>query len=148
MELQNQAMTTLKDEVFLLCKQLDERYIINVYNRDNMQEVKEVIPLPGTDAQFMAGCNVSDCLYICVTQGDSIYPSVLRISRDEDHTFKISSWKTDDRVIWVMTVSANGSLVILSSSGLRSSAAVYNADGTLQREIDLARISICSRIQE
>lgn len=38
-----------------------------------------------------------------------------------------------------MTVSANGSLVILSSSGLRSSAAVYNADGTLQREIDLAQ---------
>src|SRR6218665_1111416 len=60
----SEAMTTLKDEIFLLYKQLDGHYVIKVYNRDNMEEVKDVIPLPGTDAQLMTGCNVSNCVLL------------------------------------------------------------------------------------
>ena len=136
------AMTTLKDEVFLLYRQRGGHCAINVYkHRDNMKEATDVIPLPGTIAEYMTGCNVSNCVYLCLREGDfRTRFSVLRISRDVDHKFKVSSWKTDDRQsICMMSVSANGSLIVLCSHGLRCSAAVYNADATLQREILLSR---------
>src|SRR6218665_3409122 len=93
MSSQNHAITTLNDEVFLLYKQRDTHYVIKVYARDNMTEVKEVIPLPGTDPRHMTGCNVSNCVYISLKQGDYDDHEVLRISRDAEHKFNISSWK-------------------------------------------------------
>ena len=85
-------MTTLKEEVFLLCKQFDGYYVINVYDRDNVDEVKDVIPLSVAIAQNMTGCNVSNCVYICIQHGYLHPRSVLRISREGKHTFNISQF--------------------------------------------------------
>ena len=134
----SEAMTTLKDEIFLLYKQLDGHYVIKVYNRDNMEEVKDVIPLPGTDAQLMTGCNVSNCVYISLRQGDSLSLEVLRISRDAEQKFNVSPWINDRRM---MSVSANGSLIIYSRLGgrHRDVVRIYKANGSLQHEIKLPR---------
>jgi len=138
-------MTTLKDEIFLLYKQRDGHYVIKVYNRDNMKEMKEVIALPGTDAQCMTGCNVSNCLYICHRQGDSCRLKVLRISRDAaEQKFNISpSWKTEHRrSMYKMAVSTNGSLVIFSHYIHSYAVSVYNADGILQHETVFPEVDI------
>ena len=130
----------MNDQLFLLYQQRDTHYIINVYDRANLSEVKEVIPLPGTDPQDMAGCNVSNCVYISLKRGDSYYHEVLRISRDAEHNvFNISPWRNDNRRrICKMSVSDNGNLIFLSSldSG-RYAVGVYSADGILQREVTL-----------
>ena len=132
---QNKGITTLNDEEFLLYRQMDEHYIINVYNRDSM-EPKEVIRLPGTDAQLMTGCNVSNCVYICLRQGDSWDLEVLRISRDADHKFNVSPWLKD---VTNMSVAANGSLITLSrgTGGNPDVVRIHNVDGSLQYEIKL-----------
>ena len=137
-ELQNRGVTTLKDEIFLLCYRPDRYYVIKVYNRDNLKEVKDVIRLPGTDAQHMTGCNVSNCLYISLRQGDSLIHDTLRISRDVDHKFNISPWIDDRRM---MSVTANGGIIICSKRGgrHRDVVRIYNADGSLQHEMKLSR---------
>src|SRR6218665_440242 len=139
MSLQNKAITTLNDEVFLLYKQRDTHYVIKVYARDNMEEVKEVIRLPGTDPRYMTGCNVSNCVYISLRQGDCDDREVLRISKDAEHKFNISPWRNDNRrCIYKMSVSDNGNVIILSpcESGCYV-IGVYNANGMLQHEVDL-----------
>src|SRR6218665_2156912 len=153
MSLQNKAITTLNDEVFLLYKQRDTHYVIKVYARDNMTEVKEVIPLPGTDPRHMTGCNVSNCMYISLKQGDYDDREVLRISKDAEHKFNISPWRNDNRrCIYKMSVSDNGNVIILSPSELGSYVVgvhVYNADGILQREVELpSYIQTCQNINQ
>ena len=115
---QNKAITTLNDEVFLFYQQRDTHYFINVYDRDNMEEVKGVIRLPGIDPRDMTAAlyqTVSNCVYISLTQGDCDNREVLRISRDAGHKFNILPWKNDNmRHIYQMSVSANGNLIFLS----------------------------------
>lgn len=38
--------TTMKDEIFLLCSRNSANLFINVFDRNNIEEVKEIIPLP------------------------------------------------------------------------------------------------------
>jgi len=148
----NQAITTLNDEIFLLYEQRDTHYIINVYDRDNMREAKEVILLPGTDPRDMTGCNVSNCVYVSLRQGDSYNRKVFRISKDVDHKYNLLPWRNDLRLpIFIMTVSANGSLIFLALLSYRETSShvvsVCNSDGTLQHEVKLvppAYIEWCS----
>lgn len=135
------AMTTLKDEIFLLYG-LHTPHTVNVYDRDNMAEVKQIIPLPGTYSQHMSGCNASNCVYIlCRSYGDLF--SVFRISRDDEHKFHVSQWIKHNprRSVFLMNVSANGSLAICSSGiGEHRNSnflGAYDADGSLQHEIML-----------
>jgi len=140
MSKQNEAMTTLKDEIFLLYKQRDDHYVIKVYSRGNMEEVKEVIPLPGTDPMQMTGCNTSNCLYISLRQGDSYDHEILRISRDADHKFIISPWmRLSDGGLKSFT--ANGSIIIFSRRGgdHPDVVRIYKADSSLQHEMMLSR---------
>ena len=138
------AVTTLGDELFLLYGRLNEHYAINVYSRENMTQVKKVIALPGTDAEYMTGCNASNCIYICLRERYCRPFSVFRISRDTEHKFNVSQWINDGRLfIIAMNVSANGILAVLSFCVERYRVThainVYDADGrpTLQREIVL-----------
>jgi len=124
----------------MLYRQLDRHYVIKVYNRDNMEEVKEVIPLPGTGARHMTGCNVSNCVYICLRLGDSPSHEILRISRDVENKFIISPWINDTKLAFAMSVTANGSVVTLSTRREGASSDVvriYNTDGSLEREVML-----------
>src|SRR6218665_2949855 len=110
---------------------------------DNLIEVKEVIPLPERDIYgdiyYMTGCNVSNCLYLCSRMGDFHRFGILRISRDAEHKFNISTWKNDSgRAIIMMTVSPNGSLILLSFSENSYVVSVCNADGTLQYVVKLS----------
>ena len=149
----NKSLTTLRDEVFILyAHQPNEHrhclYDINVYNGYNLKELKETIPLPVTEVRFMAGCNVSNCVYVCVETGASF--EIVRIAKDEEHKFKVSPWKTDfGWSIDLMTVSANGNLIIFSRYGPSSfgnssfpkgpySIHVFSADGTLQYQAMLS----------
>ena len=59
------AVTTLKDEMFMLYRQDDRDYVMNVYNHNNVAEViKDVVPLRETEMVCMAACNVSNCVYV------------------------------------------------------------------------------------
>ena len=72
-------LTTLKDEIFLLCSPLDGvGVVINVYDRNNMAEVKDVIPLPGILPGDMAACSVSNCVYILDRKGTVLQSFALR----------------------------------------------------------------------
>ena len=57
-------MTSMKDEIFILCRPNGEDYVINVLDCNNMAEVKDVIPLPGICPANIAGCSVSNCVYV------------------------------------------------------------------------------------
>lgn len=139
---QNLPVTTLKDDTFLLYRQPDGYYFINVYNSGNMKEVKEVIPVPRTDSPHMTGGKVSDCIYTCLRQGDSHSLKVLRMSRNAEHKFNtpplINDQLTNDRSTIKVTVSvSDDGIITLSFRGLRLSAvvSVYDADGALQQEV-------------
>src|SRR5688572_27002008 len=74
-------LTTLKDEIFLFCSSLDRVcFMINVYDRNNMAEVKDVIPLSRMWPIDMAACSVSNCVYIL--DRDRYCPSIFRITKD------------------------------------------------------------------
>ena len=105
-------VTTMKDEIFMLCKQHGQDNIV-VYDRNNMADVKDVIELPGISPVEIAGCSASNCVY--VLNEESHCHSVLRITKEEEHQFNISPWISDLRLpISSISVSSNGNLVILS----------------------------------
>lgn len=142
-------MTTLKDDVFLLYTHPNGRFVINVYSREDMEEVKEVIPLSGivTEVQFMASCNVSNCVYVglCRKEGNRDYLAfeVSRIWKGVEHKFNVSPWINHSAYpCRMMTVSANGSLTALSyyrDDYNDSVVCVYNADGSMQRRLWLPK---------
>ena len=47
----------------MLCTIADRDYFINVYDRNNMVKVKDVIPLPGIHPKGLAACSVSNSVY-------------------------------------------------------------------------------------
>ena len=127
--------------------------MINVYDRNNMAEVKDVIPLPRISPVDMAACSVSNCVYIL--DRERYCPSIFRIAKDEDHHFKMSPWIYDLRLKvsnrGPISVSANGNLIILSSQESSMFGSdwpmykpayvgiyIYNANGSLQHKIMLS----------
>src|SRR5688572_2673585 len=88
-------MTAMKDEIFLLCRPNGDGYVVNVYDCNNMAEVKDVIPLPGIRPKDIAACSVSNCVYVQVVGAESEPDSILRITKAEEHQFVISPWITD-----------------------------------------------------
>lgn len=46
---------------------------------------EECHPLPGLSPWDITSCSVSNCLY--VSNGEGQYPSLLRITKDEEHRF-------------------------------------------------------------
>src|SRR6218665_176662 len=56
---------TFKDQLFLLCRPHHNfLFAIHVHDRNNMTQVKGVIPLPEIQPTTMVACSVSNCLYI------------------------------------------------------------------------------------
>ena len=82
-------LTTMKDEMFII----DNRTRIIVYNLNNLAEVKDIIELPGLDLLDIAVCNVSNCVYVLVQTSD--FSAILRITKNEQHQFEISTWIED-----------------------------------------------------
>src|SRR5688572_12557060 len=105
-------LTTMRDEVFMIFQGGSR---LNVYDRNNMVEAKDVIPLPNRYLLDMVACSVSNCVYILNLATDG--PSIIRITKDDDQ-FKVSVWITNLRPphhgLGPISVSANGSLIILS----------------------------------
>src|SRR5688572_3935064 len=73
--------TAMKDEIFILSRPNGEDYVINVYDCNNIAEVKDVIPLPGIRPTDIAACSVSNCVYVQVAGAESESDSVLRITK-------------------------------------------------------------------
>lgn len=103
-------VTTLKDEIFQLCDlTFDEAspamsmqdpsvdYVIAVYNRMNVEEMKCVIPLQGILPDDIAGCSLSDCIYVLTENLQC--QSILRITKDEENQFKMSPWIPDLKLV-------------------------------------------------
>src|SRR6218665_2923522 len=131
-------VVTMKDELFMLCRIKHQECFINVYDCNNMLDVKDVIPLVGIHPVDMAACNVSNCLY--VLRKETHCHSVLRIMRNEEQQFNVFPLITDLSLSLSdvrLFVSVNGSILILSPQIIPnpSAVSVYDARGLLQREI-------------
>jgi len=138
------SVTTTKDYIFTLGRRshYDQTvHTIHVYDIST-HDVKDVIPLKDSDPAWMAACNVANCLYVGLRNKTSSYLSVFRISRDAEQKFTMSPWIQDHRgCISVMSVSANGNLIILSvQTGCPHVVSIYNANGSLQHEIMLSPV--------
>src|SRR5688572_14708602 len=90
-------VTTLKDDILMFCMHHDRDNVtsavsssfnIQVYDRNNMAVVKDVIALPeNMRTEDIAACNVSNCVYVgLLDQNRELQcSSILRITRDEEH---------------------------------------------------------------
>src|SRR6218665_283735 len=130
------SVTTLKDEVFLLGKRDGQCHTITVYDRSNMAEVKDVIPLPRLRAKIVAACSVSNYLYVLSSKRHRC--SIVRVGKDGEHwsavTPLISGIYLEEPTL---SVTDSGSLI---TSGQQTSndlpvISVWDANGSMQREI-------------
>jgi len=131
---------THKDELFMICKSENyDYYSIHVYDIYNMAEVKDVVPLPGTEPTAIASCSVSNCLYILNSKADDL--SVLRITEIDERQFITSPFISDLRRRYdAMSVADNGSLFLTRRKRCvqRAVISVYDRNGHLENETRLS----------
>ena len=126
----------------MLCGQRGQDHVINVFDRNNMAEVRDVIQLPGIRPGTIAACSISNCVYVCHVDLEELTKpdSVLRIKKTEEQPFTMSPWITDIMLPLVtISVSDHGSLITLSSYpgpiSIYSIIRIYAANGFLQHEV-------------
>src|SRR6218665_1612154 len=92
-----QTVTTLKENMFILCSQEDQQGI-KVYDRNSMTEVTNIW-LPATHLRDMFSCCISNCVYVlCIDLAwDTTQSYALRrmgsISLTYRHGFVIQSYQ-------------------------------------------------------
>lgn len=127
----------IEDDIFLL----KSHNVIYVYNRNNMREVKNYIPIPLLHSEGMEACSLSNWVYVLGAIEEWNRFSVLRITKGEDGEFNISPWINDlELLLPTLSVSAIGSLIILSMARTDSdpsAVSVFNSNGSLQQKIML-----------
>ena len=126
----------------MLCGQHGQDHVINVFDRNNIAEVRDVIPLPGMHPTTIAACSISNCVYVCNVDLEefSNSDSVLRITKTEKQLYTMSSWITDIQLkLRNISVSDHGSLITLSSypglASVYSFVRIYAANGFLQHGV-------------
>lgn len=128
---------TMKDEIFLICRISYEVYFINVYDYNNIAEVKEVIPLPRMAPKSIAACSVSNCVYqLNCNLYKANHVLIKRIARDGEHcvvsTLIGGLYMPDAN----LCVAENGSLILSRGQSDRCySIRVYDSNGSLQQRI-------------
>lgn len=95
-KIRHRVFAAMKDEMFMLCRPQDQDFAINIHDRNNLAEVKDIIPLPGISPFDIAACALSDCVYVLTEESKCC--SVLRITKDEERKFSISPWISDLRL--------------------------------------------------
>ena len=141
--------TTMKDEIFISCYSiLDHLTVIRVYDRWNMAEVKEVIPLPANAAlEDIAACSVSNCVYL-LFRPYFMFFKIGRVAIDDQGQFAISHETSDMELQGAaMAITASGSVIM---SGWLESASLYvirsyDAIFSLQHEIKCTWLSTMFR---
>ena len=134
-------MVTMKDEVYVHYKSWEyPRGAINVYDCNNLTEVKDIIPLPKIFEDCMEACNESNCVYI-LHRTAVTYIRVLRIARDDNHQFNVTPFISK---VWMpntnptLSVTAAGRLIFSRrQKHKRPVISFYNANGSLHREMKL-----------
>lgn len=142
------SITTKKDEVFLLGKRYRLCHTITVYDRNNMAEVKDVISLSGLHPYNIAACSVSDCIYVLNRKLHRHY-SILCITKDGDHWSTVTVLINDICLhVPTLCVTASGNLIVSSQQTEKLPAiSVFNADGSMQREIWLSEdVSVVTHV--
>src|SRR5688572_13896695 len=114
-------VTTLKDELLVLCLQFDQvtgfTFNVRVYDRNNMAAVKDTIALPGIRPADIAACNLTNCVYVLEQHRELLYcSSIFRTTRDEEHQWNVQTWISDlSFSVPYICVSAKGNLIIIST---------------------------------
>ena len=136
----------------MICTQKDQgnvdyfgREVVNVYDRNNMAEVKDIIALPEQLLPVdIEGCNVSNCVYVLCLK--SINPSVLRITKDGEHQFNITPWISDVRPgISTISVLPNGHLSVPNGHD-PVVVSIYDANGSLMSSQDIYGLEFVDRV--
>ena len=129
--------TTMKDEIFLLCSRNSANLFINVFDRNNIEEVKEIIPLPRSRPVSLAACSVSNCVYVLNRKVHKLnHVSVMRIARDGEQW--VVSTLIGDLCMpkSMLCVAENGSLILSrDQSKLCDAISMYDANGSLQQTV-------------
>lgn len=77
---------TIKDQIFILYNSIspngDQDLAIRVYDRSQMAEVKEVIPLPDMIVGEIAACSVSNCVYLLYCP-IFLFFGIARVTKDD-----------------------------------------------------------------
>ena len=136
-----QTVTTLKENMFILCSQEDQQGI-KVYDRNSMTEVTNIW-LPATHLRDMFSCCISNCVYVlCIDLAWEHY-SILRITKDGEHQFNVSPWICDPELPGCsLSVSVNFNLIAHSMRKGHTHWALsgYNTHGHLLNKIRLAKV--------
>lgn len=139
-------VTAMKEEIFLLCGEDDQKKV-NVYDRNNMAEVKEVIALPGIRPVDIEACNVSNCVYVLGLNMERKCPSILRMARDgEHHQFNILPWISGLKLpVYTLSVCAKGMLYVPQGEN-PAAVSIYNAIGSLASSVDIHGFRYVDRV--
>jgi len=140
---------TIKDEIFILYSSIspngDQDLAIRVYNRSQMAEVKEVIPLPDMKVGEIAACSVSNCAYLLYCP-IFLFFGIARVTKDDQGQSTITHMATNETELLqfsALSVTVDGILIM---SGWLQTASLYvvrsfDANGSLQREIKCTWLS-------
>lgn len=131
----------MKDEIFLLCALRRKDAAINVYDRNNMAEVKDVIQLPGLRPDSISACSMSNCVYILnrnMNMDDHV--SILLLARHDERWSTAEGLSTLIKDLYLpsakLRVAGNGSLILSGVESKRLVAIrVYDTNGSLQQKM-------------
>lgn len=139
------SVATLNDELYMYCSYPFE--FINVYDRNNLNELKHVIKTEDTESsckwevfpQAICACNLSNCVYVLSKGQTWETHSVIRITKGDGHKFNFSPLINDlSRQNRSISVSANGSLILSRTERPDELISIFNSDGSSQRQIRLS----------
>lgn len=127
-------MTTLVDDIFLLRESHDGTFAISVFDCNNMQEVKDVIPLTNQRPEAIAASSVSNCVYLLNKKLNGKY-SVSAVTKSDDGPYSVNTLISDISMSSaIMSVDdTNGSLIISRHRiPAPSHVFVYKPNGVVQ----------------
>lgn len=142
------SFATLKEEIFLTRSTSDQSPVdVEVYERNNMAELKDIIAISGLKVMNIEACNVSNCVYVlCRRTDESNCLSVLRMKKDSEHRYNISTWISDLGFLHAsISVLPNG---ILSVAHGYNPVALkhYDANGSLVLSSDVSGLGFVDRV--
>lgn len=125
----------MNNEVFVLCREPDQHPHIDIYAHNDLKTAKRKIQLPDIKIPLkLEACSMTNALYVLHQM--SRRTEIWRVFIDE-HECRVSPWITcSNTLISKMSVSADGSVILFQGPD-PSAIKVYNADGSLQHQMEL-----------
>lgn len=123
----------MRNEIYVLCRTVNPKYVIGVFENRNRFERQRKIPLTDVGSCTDIGsCEKENCLYI----SDSTRRCIWKLTGGTDDEHKIIKWLTTDYQPMTLSVSTGGQLLMVNNSS--SILVIYGPNAELIRSIQLS----------